>query len=376
MSALLASAGALATVSLVAAVAFSLYSRRLRGAADATAALVRLRRAFRFGLPVVYVVALVAMVAAGWFDAVDAAIGAIPGGVSVVGGAVALAAGLTAPAVAVFAGYFGAFPAARELREAEVSAATVAVRLARYAAGIAAILVAAVLALSLAGDSLASGAGFATAVTVLLGIGWVGSPWLVRLLQSTREPTAAERERLDRLCADAGFDPHAVRVLDIADAKQAFAFVRGLPGRRHLFVSDYLLDELDDDALRAYLALRAGRSRVYHLEGRLAVVVATVQAVLGPLFGLVEVPGVDGGTVALAGLAAGVAALWAGRRLVYRADDYAADRTDRETVEATLERFAELNDAPMDRGRVAAIRRMEPSLNDRIDRLRDRAARE
>jgi len=376
MSALLASAEALAAVSLVAALAFFAYSRRYRGTADATAALTRLRRAFRVGLPVVYVVALFAMVGAGWLDAVDAGVGALPGGESIVGGAVTIVAGLSAPAVAVVAGYFGAFPAVRDLREVDISAATVAVRLARYAAGFAAALVVVVIGVALAGDSLASGVGFAAAVAVLLGVGWAGSPWLVRLLQSTREPTAAERDRLDRLCADAGFDPHAVWLLELADAKQAFAFVRGLPGRRHLFVSDYLLAELDDESLRAYLALQAGRARVNHLEIRLAVVVGAALVVLESLFGLFEVPGVATEWIALAGLAVGALGLWAGRRLVYRADDYAVARTNREAVEAAIERFADLNDAPMEWGRLTALRRMEPSLTSRIDRLRDRAARE
>ncbi|MFC7140806.1 hypothetical protein ACFQMA_13360 [Halosimplex aquaticum] len=73
-------------------------------------------------------------------------------------------------------------------------------------------------------------------------------------------------------------------------------------------------------------------------------------------------------------LAAAVVGLWTGERLVYRADAYAAGRTDRETVEAAIRRFADLNDAPMEWGRFAALRRMEPPLARRIDRLRDRAS--
>ncbi|QPV64764.1 M48 family metalloprotease [Halosimplex litoreum] len=376
MPAFLASVGTLASVSLVTALGYFLYSRRFRDAADATAALGRIRRAFRVGLPVVYVVALFAMIAAGWLDAVDAALGALPAGESVVGGAVTVVVGLTAPAVAVGAGYFGAFPVVRDLREADVSATTVAARLVRYAVGLAALFVVVVLGVGLAGEGLASGAGFAAAIAVLLGSAWAGSPWLVRLLQSTREPTAAERARLDRLCVDAGFDPRAVRILELADAKRAFAFARGLPGRRHLFVSDYLLAELDDESLRAYLALQAGRARAKHLEVRLAVAVGTVLAVLGPLLGVTEVPGVGNGIVALVALLGGLVGLWAGRRLVYRADDYAAARTSCEAVVATVERFADLNDAPMEWGRLIALRRMEPPLDSRIDRLRDRAARE
>jgi hypothetical protein len=375
MSALPA-AGALAAVSLAAALAFSLYGRRYRSDDDETAALSRIRRALRVGLPVVYVVALVAMVGAGWLDAVDAAVAALPGGESAVGGAVTVVVGLSTPAAAVAAGYFGVFPAVRELREVEVSAATVAARLARYVAGLAGVFALVVLAVALAGDSLASGAGFAAAVAVLLGIVWAGSPWLVRLLQSTREPTAEERDRLGRLCDETGLDPRTVRVLEVADARQAFAFVRGLPGRRHLFATDYLLDELDDGTLRAYLALQAGRSRVNHLEVRAAIVVGTALFTLGPLLGVLRVPGVADRTVALVALAAGLLGLWAGQRLVYRVDAAAAERTSREAVEAAIERYADLNDVPMGWGRLASLRRMEPPPTRRIDRLRDRAARE
>lgn len=45
-------------------------------------------------------------------------------------------------------------------------------------------------------------------------------------------------------------------------------------------------------------------------------------------------------------------------------------------VEGTIETFADPNDAPMEWGRLAALRRMEPPLVRRIDRLRDRASRE
>lgn len=367
---------ALVGVSLAAALAFFVYTRRFRGTDDATAALSRVRRAFRVGLPVVYVAALVAMLAVGWPETVATAVGSLPGGESAVGSVVSLVAALAVPGVAVVAGYFGAFPAVRDLRDVDVSAATVAVRVARYAVGLAAVLTLVAVALVLVGDSLATGAGFVPVVAVLVVVGWAGSPVLVRLGQSTRAPTDAERDRLDRLCADAGLDVHSVRVLDVADAKQAFAFVRGLPRRRHLFVSDYLLAELDDDHLRGYLALQAGRARRFHLEARLAAVVGTVTLAFALLFDVVSLPGVGDRTVLAVVLLAGTAALWLGQRLVYRADADAAARTSRETVEAVLRRYAELNDAPMEWGRLTALRRMEPPLARRIDRLRDRASRE
>lgn len=370
------SVGSLSAVSLVAALVYFLYGRRLRDSPDRTAALSRIRRALRLGLPVVYVVALLAMVTAGWLDVVGAAVEATLGGESPASGAFTLVAGLAAPAVAPVAAYFGAFPAVRALREVDVSAATVAVRLGRYAAGMALLFAVVAVAASLAVDGLSTTPGFFGVVLAVALAALAGSPWAVRLVQPTRAPTDAERERLGRLCEDVGFEPRAVRVLEVADAKQAFAFVRGVTGRRHLFVADHLLAELDDDRLRAYLALRAGRARVMHLEVRLAVVVGTVALAGALLAGLVSAPGVGDGAAALLVVAGGTVGLWAGQRLVHRADADAVERTSREAVEAAIRRFADLNDAPMEWGRLTAVRRMEPPLTRRIDRLRDRAARE
>jgi len=354
---------------------FYLYGRRLRGSDDTTRALSRLRRAFKIGLPVVYLVALVAMAVAGWFGLLGSVADSIPGGTAVADTLV-LVVGLAVPVVAVLGGYLGAFPAVKALRDVELSAVTVTIRLARYLFGLLALVVVLVGGTVALGADIASGVGFLAVLLVVALVLVVGSPWLIRLLQTTRVPTDDERDRLDRLCADVGLDPAGVRVLGTGDAKQATAFLRGIPGRRHLFVADYLLAELDDELLRAYLALQAGRARSLHLEARTAVVAATLGTAATLVLDVVSVPGVSDVLVALTAVALGIAALWAGQRLVYRADDYAVSRTGRETVEETLKAFADLNDAPMEWGSAVAIRRMEPPLVRRIDRLRDRASRE
>ena len=354
---------------------FYLYGRRLRDSADATRALSRLRRAFKVGLPVVYLVALVTMAVAGWFELLGNVADALPGGTAVAD-ALVLVVGLAVPVVAVLGGYLGAFPAVKSLRDVELSAATVTIRLVRYLVGLLALVVVLVGGTVTLGADITSGVGFLAALLVVVLATVVGSPWLIRLLQTTRAPTDDERERLDRLCSEVGLDPAGVRLLRTGDAKQATAFLRGVPGRRHLFVADYLLAELDDERLRAYLALQAGRARSLHLEARTAVVAASLGGAAALVLGVVSVPGVSDALVALAAVGVGILALWAGQRLVYRADDYAVSRTGRETVEETLEAFADLNDAPMEWGTIAAIRRMEPPLVRRIDRLRDRASRE
>jgi len=72
--------------------------------------------------------------------------------------------------------------------------------------------------------------------------------------------------------------------------------------------------------------------------------------------------------------AAGAAGLWWTRRVVYRADDAAADLTDAETVVAVLERIGDLHDLSAERGRLSRLLRARPSLGNRIDRLWKRAA--
>lgn len=372
---LAASLAALAGATGVAALGYYLYGRRLRGSDDRKRSLARLRRALKLGLPVVYLLALVSMALAGWFGLLGDAASAAPGGTAVAD-IVALVVGLTTPVLAVVGGYMGAFPAVRDLRDVDISAGTVALRLGRYLLGAFALAVVLVVGTTALGADATTGVGFLVVLVVVLAVIVAGAPWLVRLLQPTRTPTDEERARLDRLCRDVELDPAGVYVLRTGDAKQAMALLRGLPGRRHLFVADYLLTELDDDRLRAYLALQAGRARSLHLEARLVVTAATLGSAAALLLGVVSAPGVSDALVALAAVLVGVVALWAGQRLVYRADADAVSRTSREAVEATLEAFAELNDAPMDWGRVAAIRRMEPPLVRRIDRLRDRASRE
>ena len=369
------SLGALAGSTALGAGVFYLYGRRHRDSDDATRALSRIRRAFRFGLPVVSLLALVAMAVAGWFDLLGSVADAIPGGTAVAR-AVVLVVGFAAPVVAVIGGYLGAFPAVKALRDVELSAVTVTIRLARYLFGALAVVVVLVGGTVALGSDIASGAGFLATLAAVVAAIVVGSPWLIRLLQPTRAPTDDERARLDRLCRDVGLDPAGVRVLRTGDAKQATAFLRGVPGRRHLFVADYLLAELDDEHLRGCLALQAGRARSLHLEARMTVVTATLGSAAALLLDVVSVPGTSDAVGVFAAVGVGAVALWAGQRLVYRADDYAVARTDRETVEATFESFADLNDAPMDWGRLAALRRMEPPLTRRIDRLRDRASEE
>lgn len=370
------SLGALAAGAAIGGLVLYLYGLRVRGADDRVAALSRLRRAVRAVLVVVYAATVLALLDAGWFGVVDAAAAPLVGTDTELASTVTLFLGVATPLAAVIGAYFGAFPAARSLRGTDVSPASAALRLARFGLALALYFTALVAVQGALTADPATGLPFVAVLVLLVLAVWATAPWLVRLTRSTRSPTDTERERLARLCDEAGMGPHRVRVLEGADAKQAFALLRGPPRRRQLFVTDYLLDELDDGTLRAYLALQAERVDRKHLEARLVVAVGTAVFALGPLLGVFSVPGVSDGAAALVALAGGLLGLWVGQCLVYRADTAAAEQTSREAVEAAIERYAELNDTPTEWGRLTVLRRMEPSLDDRIARLRDRVARE
>ncbi|WP_436908138.1 hypothetical protein [Halosimplex marinum] len=370
------SLGALAAGAAAGALVLYLYGLRVRGADDRVTALGRLRRAVRVVLVAVYAATVLALLDAGWFGVVDAAAAPLVGTATSVASAVTLFLGVVTPLPAAIGAYFGSFPAAQSLRGTDVSPASAALRLTRFGLGTALYFTALAVVLDVLDTAPTAALPFVAVLALVLVAVWATSPWLVRLTRSTRPPTDAERDRLARLCREAKLDPHAVRVLEATDAKQAFALARGPPRRQQLFVTDYLLDEVDDEVLRAYLALQAGRERAKHLEARLVLAVGTALFTLGPLLGVLSVPGVADGTVALVALSTGLLGLWAGQWLVYRADAAAAERTSREAVEAAIERYADLNDVRMKWGRLTSLRRMEPPLTRRIDRLRDRAARE
>lgn len=362
------------TVGAVAALAYYGYGRHLVGrGADATRSLTRLRRALHVGLPLAYVAALLGLAAAGWLDVLDAAAAALPGGETFVGDLLSLLALFAGPLPAVVLAYLGAFPAAKALRGVEMEWSTAALLMGRYAAGLVAAFVVLLAVLGVvtarAPPALALPAG--VAVVALLVV--AGAPVVVRVVQPNRAPDEAETERIDRGLERAGFEVAGLCVLETAESEQAFAVVRGPPGRRHLFVSDHLLSVADDDRLAAVLALQAGRARRYHLEVRLALTLLVLLGILGPIWGFVPVP--DGLAWPVVGVTAvvGPVALWLGRRLVYRADDDAAERIGAAAVADAIESHAEAHDAPLSWPRRREVARMEPAPERRLRRLRESA---
>ncbi|WP_255198296.1 hypothetical protein [Halorarius litoreus] len=262
----------------------------------------------------------------------------------------------------VLAGYLGFLPAVRRTREVELGDATATVRMGRWlvVTGLLAATGAAVV-YSVTVTPLTA----AAAILVVALAAYLAAPWLIALTQSVRAPTDAELDRLDRLCAQAGATGYRLRVLDRRDEQAAVAFVRGPPGARSLYVTDYLLEVLDDDAVAAVLAVTVANER--HTAYRLGVVGGVGAGLLAAV--AAGYPFVALGLLVLAPLPAYAL----GRRLVFRADDRAASRVGSTTVADTLDRTADLHDASLDAGLLARIGSLRPSRGQRIDRLRSQS---
>ncbi|MFA9515668.1 peptidase [Halopenitus sp. H-Gu1] len=226
----------------------------------------------------------------------------------------------------------------------------------------------------------------------------VGPLYAADRFLETREPTRAERARLDALREAAGLDVEAVAVIDDGGRTPEIA-VRGPPGRRVLFVSDEVVganrtggdnsraredgtvgpgsdgsDEngdgeaaLDEGTIQALFAAEAARVETHYAEFR----AAAVAAILSILAAIVVriVPFGDGFTALVA---IGIVSLWAGRRIQYAADARAADRVGADRLADAFERAAARRGVEPERGTWRTFLEVQPPLGDRIDRLRER----
>lgn len=355
---LLAAIGALLVVSLATYGIARWYGSAISGSERAV---WRLRRVLYVGLGVAGLLGLFAFVGEGGTDPVRASLGD-----GAVGDAVAMAAMTAAVFVADVALYLGLFPALRSARGVEYGTAAAVGRFGRWLAAFLATLAVGIYVVGHAG-----GAGTASTVgvgVVLIGVLYVASGYVVRVSQSTRDPTADERERIAAACETAGFDPRSVRVVESGETRWAGVLVRGPRGYRTLFVGSHLLDAYGDDALAVQVVARAARAARWYHEVRFAALLALGEAAV---VGLVVLgPGLWGVAVLLGGLLAGGVLLWYGNRIVYAADADAAAATAPDVVAETYRAAAADADQSLDDGsRLGAFVRMRPTLASRIARL-------
>ncbi|WP_144798231.1 peptidase [Halorubrum depositum] len=213
----------------------------------------------------------------------------------------------------------------------------------------------------------------------------VGPLYAADRFRDLREPTAEERGRLASLRETAGLDVERVAIEtgaeETADEAATDADepgigrvevgVRGPPGRRVLFVTESVLDDLDEDVALGLLAAEAGRVETYYGEFR-AVAIAAVLAVLAAIV-TAAVP-FQAGFASL--VAVGVAAFWVGRRVQYAADDRAADAVGAGRVADAFERVAAIRGVEPETGDWSTWFEVQPPLGDRIAALRERAEEE
>lgn len=201
----------------------------------------------------------------------------------------------------------------------------------------------------------------ATAVSLVL------LAYAPRMGYSVREPTADEAERLDPL-REAVDAPNARLVIRTTTREGAVdSDVIGLPGRRTIVLTDAALEHLDDEQLRALLAVAAerGRSRMelaQALAAGIAVgIVAAAYVVPVPFLATVLV----GWSVVFLGV--GVV-----RRQYYAADDAAAERVGRELLRDAIRDAAEHRGASLETGNSwRAFMEVEPSIGARLEWLEE-----
>lgn len=349
-----ATAAATAVAAVVAHLLMRLVGRRYTGPDRATR---RLRRDLFVGsLLAVVGTALAVVLADGTVR--PAVVRLVPGPAVLVAVLTMSGYALAASAV-VLAGYLGFLPAIRRTRDLDLGYGKAALSVGRWlaVAGVVVALVTGVtLSVSLTPVTTAVG------MVVLAGGVYTGSPLLLRLSQPVRAPRPDERRLLDRLCGRVGADGHRLRVLERRDEEAAHALVRGPPGYRHLYVSDYLLDALDEDAAAAMVGIAVENAR--HTAYRLVLVAVAGGALLAAIVAGRPV-------VALAALVGGVGVGYlVGRRATFRADARVADRLGGETVADAIEEVADIHDTDPDAGLLARLASQRPSLGQRMARLR------
>jgi len=199
----------------------------------------------------------------------------------------------------------------------------------------------------------------------------VGPLYVSDRFRDLREPTDPERAGLNALREAADLDVDRVAIVETNGDDSIEVAVRGPPRRRVLFVTDYVLDELDEDVAVGLLAAEAGRVETYYGEFR-AIAVAVVLAILAAIIATV-VP-FDTGFASL--VAVGVAAFWVGRRVQYAADDRAADAVGAGVVADAFERVSAIRGVDPETGDWSTWFEVQPPLGDRIAALRKRAESE
>ncbi len=211
------------------------------------------------------------------------------------------------------------------------------------------------------------GAIVVTIITIgFLITGLIGPTFAQLRFRRTREPSMPELEQIEtRWPTSTSMCDRVVIIETVGDASVEVA-IRGVPGYRILFVTDYVLESLDGSIVEALFAAELARTKRWYREYQ--VLAATMVLALGSAAFLLVVP-FELGFGAMLVLAMVLFAI--GRTIQYRADAAAAAEVG---TTALLDAFetvtAQRGIQPVSAG-WRNLFTVQPRLGDRIERLRE-----
>ena len=237
---------------------------------------------------------------------------------------------------------------------------------------------------------LPAGNGWVLAPAVLLfvlGLAALG-PLLTNAVLTTRALDEPLRSRVLERCREQGLRVRDVRLLDSRGGQVGNAAISGiLPNLRYVFLTDHLVELLDDDELDAVLAHEIGHGKGHHLLLKLGATLAALAAVaallaLGgqrALASAADAVGLVPVLVALPVLLVLVLLLvqgGVGVALEKRADDAAVAAVGAAPLAAALDKIADANRTQRRTGWLWNVLQQHPGLEPRLRRLHERAGRE
>jgi len=188
-----------------------------------------------------------------------------------------------------------------------------------------------------------------------------------RMGYTLREPSEAESERLLGFWEDLGAPEADIRIRTTTREGAVECDLLGLPGRRTLVVSDAALEQLDDESLRALLAVEAERAR-----SRIEIPQAASSGVAVGVITAAYVTPLPPLPAFLVGWAIVLGAIVLVRHQYYAADAAAADKVGEASLRDVIGTAAELRGESFETGpRWRALFDVEPSVGARMERLEE-----
>lgn len=188
-----------------------------------------------------------------------------------------------------------------------------------------------------------------------------------------------------QLCDDQDLRVRQVRLLDSRGGQIANAMISAiLPQLRYVYVTDHLIEILEEEELEAVVAHEIGHGKGHHVLIKLVVVFVTLAGLAALLAAagsvlfesLVDVVGVVPAVLIGLPLALVVVLVLAhglvGVALEKRADDYAVDAVGATPLAGALDKLADANKVKRRTGWLWNLLQSHPGMEQRIQRLAER----